>query len=66
LKGYANTSYYTGMAKKENYTAANLKLDLKIEESYNATADGECMALVNASTKSVACTENRGFICEEL
>jgi hypothetical protein len=54
------------MAKKEHFTAADMRLDLKIEEYYNATADGECMALVNASTKSVACTENRGFICEEL
>jgi hypothetical protein len=54
------------MAKKTNFLATDLQLDLKIEEYYNATADGECMALVKATVKSVPCTENRGFICEQV
>jgi hypothetical protein len=54
------------MAKKTNYTAADMTLDLKIKEYFNAIAEGECMALVNAVTKSVPCTDNRGFICEQV
>jgi hypothetical protein len=65
--GQANTSsFYTGMAKKPNYTTKGLRIETKVEEIFNATLDGECMLLGNKSAKGASCAELRGFICEQM
>jgi len=65
--GQSNTSsFYTGMAKKPNFTIKGLRIDTKVEEKFNATLDGECMLLGNKSAKGASCAELRRFVCEQL